>query len=47
MPLTETSIRKLKDPAKEKLIGDERGLYLRCYPSGRRSWLYRSRKGGS
>jgi integrase len=47
MALTETSIRKLKDPAKEKLIGDERGLYLRCYPSGRRSWLYRSRKGGS
>jgi integrase len=47
MPLTETSIRKLKDPSKEKLIGDERGLYLRCYPSGRRSWLYRSRKGGS
>lgn len=47
MALTETTIRKLKDPAKEKLIGDERGLYLRCYPSGRRSWLYRSRKGGS
>lgn len=47
MALTETSIRKLKDPAKEKLIGDERGLYLRCYPSGRRSWLYRSRKGGA
>lgn len=47
MSLTETDIRKLKDPAKEKLIGDERGLYLRCYPSGRRSWLYRSRKGGS
>jgi integrase len=47
MALTETSIRKLKDPAKEKLIGDERGLYLRCYPSGRRSWLYRSRKGGT
>lgn len=47
MALTESGIRKLKNPAKEKLIGDERGLYLRCYPSGRRSWLYRSRKGGS
>lgn len=47
MALNETTIRKLKDPEKEKLIGDERGLYLRCYPSGRRSWLYRSRKGGS
>lgn len=47
MALTETTIRKLKNPDKEKLVGDERGLYLRCYPSGRRSWLYRSRKGGS
>lgn len=47
MALTESGIRKLKDPDREKLIGDERGLYLRCYPSGRRSWLYRSRKGGS
>ncbi len=47
MALTETTIRKLKNPEKERLIGDERGLYLRCYPSGRRSWLYRSRKGGS
>lgn len=47
MALTETTIRKLKNPDKERLIGDERGLYLRCYPSGRRSWLYRSRKGGS
>ncbi len=47
MALTETTIRKLRNPDKEKLIGDERGLYLRCYPSGRRSWLYRSRKGGS
>lgn len=47
MPLTETAIRRLPNPEKEKLIGDGRGLYLRCYPSGRRSWLYRSRKGGA
>jgi integrase len=47
MALTETDLRKLKDPDREKLIGDERGLYIRCYPSGRRTWLYRSRKGGS
>lgn len=47
MALTESGIRKLKNPDREKLVGDERGLYLRCYPSGRRSWLYRSRKGGS
>lgn len=47
MALTETDLRKLKDPDREKLIGDQRGLYIRCYPSGRRTWLYRSRKGGS
>ncbi|HJV28681.1 MAG TPA: integrase family protein [Aromatoleum sp.] len=47
MPLTETAIRRLPNPPKEKLIGDERGLYLRCYPSGRRSWLFRTRAGGS
>lgn len=47
MALTETDLRKLKDPDRDKLIGDERGLYIRCYPSGRRTWLYRSRKGGS
>ena len=47
MPLTETTIRRLPDPLKEKLIGDQRGLYLRCYPSGRRSWLFRTRAGGS
>jgi integrase len=47
MALTETELRKLKNPEREKLIGDERGLYIRCYPSGRRSWLFRSRKGGT
>lgn len=47
MALTETDLKKLKDPDREKLIGDGRGLYIRCYPSGRRTWLYRSRKGGS
>lgn len=47
MPLTETAIRRMPDPPKERLVGDERGLYLRCYPSGRRSWLYRTRVGGS
>ncbi len=47
MALTETIIRKMPDPPKEKLIGDERGLYIRCYPSGRRSWLFRTRVGGS
>jgi integrase len=30
----------------DKLVGDERGLYLRLYASGRRTWLFRSRVGG-
>ena len=48
MALTETDIRKLpKRPEKEILIGDGRCLYLRCYPSGRQSWLFRTRVGGS
>jgi len=47
MPLTETAIKRTPNPDKEKLIGDERGLYLRMYPSGRRTWLFRTRVGGS
>lgn len=47
MPLTETRIKRIPNPAKgDKLIGDERGLYLRAYASGRRTWLFRSRVGG-
>lgn len=47
MPFTETAIKRMPDPPKEKLVGDARGLYLRMYPSGRRTWLFRSRVGGS
>lgn len=47
MPLTETTIRRMAPPEREKLIGDDRGLYLRCYPSGRKTWLFRTRVGGS
>lgn len=48
MAFTETYIRTLpKRPEKEILLGDGRGLYLRCYPSGRQSWLFRTRVGGS
>ena len=48
MALSETDIRRLsKQTKKEVLIGDGRGLYLRCYPSGRKSWLFRTRVGGS
>lgn len=46
-PLTEGKLKTHANPAQEKLIGDERGLYIRCYPSGRRSWLFRTRVGGS
>lgn len=46
MALTETQIRRMPSPAKETLIGDSRNLYLRCYPSGRRTWLFRTRVGG-
>ena len=47
MSLTETAIKRLPNPEKEKLICDERGLYLRAYPSGRRTWLFRTRVGGA
>lgn len=47
MPLTETAIRRMPPPDREKLVGDERGLYLRMYPSGRKTWLFRTRVGGS
>lgn len=46
-PFTETKIKSEPNPPKEVLIGDGRGLYLRMYPSGRRTWLFRSRVGGS
>jgi integrase len=48
MALTETSIRKMAPPVKPVLVSDPAttGLYLRCYPTGRKTWLYRTRKGG-
>ncbi|HHW66053.1 MAG TPA: integrase family protein [Rhodocyclaceae bacterium] len=47
MALTETAIKRMAPPDRERLVGDDRGLYLRCYPSGRRTWLFRTRVGGS
>jgi integrase len=49
MRLTETIVRNLPTPTKDTLDGDDAttGLYLRRYASGRRTWLYRTRKGGS
>lgn len=48
MALTESAIRRLPAPEKPTLISDPAttGLYLRCYPTGRKTWLYRTRKGG-
>lgn len=47
MALTETEIRKLKNPAAPMYISDGRNLYLKSYPTGRRTWQVRTRKGGS
>lgn len=49
MKLTETSVRNIKTQPKQQLISDDAvpGLYLKVYTSGRKSWLYRTRKGGS
>lgn len=38
MPLSETSIRKLKPRAKPYKVADEKGLYLTVTPSGGRLW---------
>lgn len=49
MRLTETALRTMPAPDRETLTGVDGapGLYLRAYPSGRKSWLFRSRKGGA
>lgn len=44
--LTETEIRRMPAPEKTTLTLDDRGLYLRTQPSGARSWVYRSQRGG-
>lgn len=38
MPLSETSIRKLKPRAKPYKVADEKGLFLTVTPSGGRLW---------
>jgi integrase len=49
MKLTETVLSKMASPAVAELISDDltRGLYLKRYTSGRKTWLYRTRKGGA
>lgn len=46
MALTDRGIRNLRPEAKDKFIADDDGLYLRVYPSGTKSFVYRSRDGG-
>lgn len=46
--LTDSKIGRLPKPEKyPKLHADRDGLYLKHAPSGLKTWLYRSRKGGS
>ena len=49
MRITETTIKSLKPVTAHKLITDDatKGLYLRQSPTGRLTWLFRTRKGGS
>jgi len=49
MKLTETVLRKLTAPKKAELHSDDltSGLYLKLATSGRKSWIYRTRKGGA
>jgi hypothetical protein len=44
--LTETAIRKAKTPAKPTKLGDQRGLYLLCAPSGGKWWRFKYRYDG-
>ena len=45
--LTETDIKALKPhPERHRWVNDSQGLYLRVAPSGRRSWVWRSKRNG-
>ena len=41
MKLTDKEIKQLKGGAKEQVLNDGAGLYLRVYPSGRKEWRFR------
>lgn len=49
MKLTETIIKSLPPVTKPTLIGDDQttGLYLKQYPSGKQTYVFRTRKGGA
>lgn len=46
MALTDTKIQKLKPAARQIVLADGGGLYLRVLPSGTKSFQYRTRVGG-
>lgn len=46
MPLTDTQIRRLKTPDKEKKVSDSAGLHLLLKPTGSRLWRLAYRFGG-
>lgn len=47
MALTDRAIKNLKADTKDQFLADGSGLYLRVSKSGAKTFLYRSRKGGS
>jgi integrase len=47
MKLTETGIKTFKPhPSRHRWISDGDGLYLRVMPSGRQSWIWRTKRAG-
>lgn len=46
MSLTETAIRKLATPDADTFMGDGNNLYLRLSPTGRKTWMYRTKMAG-
>lgn len=45
--LSDRAIRALKPASKHQFIADGNGLYLRVQPTGAKTWMYRSRVGGT
>jgi integrase len=45
--LTESEIKRMPDPEKNALVLDARGLYLRVTPTGNKTWVFRTKRGGS
>lgn len=45
--LTESEIKRIPAPESNQLIIDARGLYLRITPTGAKTWVFRTRKGGT